>query len=284
MSAYWSGILGILCINIIFAYSVYFTAAAGQLNLGGAGFMAIGAYGAGYTNTILGLPLWLSIPSGAIITGLIAFLVAFQILRTRGVYMILATFTFAEVVAGIVLNIDLIGGPIGFPVDDYVGLDVIIPVTILVSVSIIYLMSSRIGLLMRAIHDDESVAMLFGANIRMIQVFCYVVAGLAAGVAGALYAHQYNYIEIQYFNVLLSIYVLLYVLIGGTQTPYGPLFGAAFFTIVPELLRINEEWRFFIFGCFLVLFMVFRPEGAVTRRQLEILKKPFRIIFSSRKS
>lgn len=283
MSAYWSGILGILCINIIFAYSVYFTAAAGQLNLGGAGFMAIGAYGAGYTNTILGLPLWLSIPSGAIITGLIAFLVAFPILRTRGVYMILATFAFAEVVAGIVLNIDLIGGPIGFPVDDYVGLDVIIPVTILVSVSIIYLMSSRIGLLMRAIHDDESVAMLFGANIRMIQVFCYVVAGLAAGVAGALYAHQYNYIEIQYFNVLLSIYVLLYVLIGGTQTPYGPLFGAAFFTIVPELLRINEEWRFFIFGCFLVLFMVFRPEGAVTRRQLEILKKPFRIIFSSRK-
>ena len=283
MSASWPGILGILCINIIFAYSVYFTAAAGQLNLGGAGFMAIGAYGAGYTNTILGLPLWLSIPSGAIITGLIAFLVAFPILRTRGVYMILATFAFAEVVAGIVLNIDLIGGPIGFPVDDYVGLDVIIPITILVSVSIIFLMSSRIGLLMRAIHDDESVAMLFGANIRMIQVFCYVVAGLAAGVAGALYAHQYNYIEIQYFNVLLSIYVLLYVLIGGTQTPYGPLFGAAFFTIVPELLRINEEWRFFIFGCFLVLFMVFRPEGAVTRRQLEILKKPFRIIFSSRK-
>ena len=63
------------------------------------------------------------------------------------------------------------------------------------------------------------------------------------------------------------------MLIGGTQTPYGPLFGAAFFTIVPEILRINEEWRFLIFGCFLVLFMGFRPEGAVTRRQVEVVKK-----------
>ena len=281
MSAYWAGIIGILCINIIFAYAVYITAAAGQLNLGGAGFMAIGAYAAGYTNTELGLPMWVSIPSGAVVTAVIAFIVAFPILRTRGVYMILATFAFAEVVAGIILNIEVVGGPIGYPIDDYADLTIIIPVTVLVTVTVIYMMSSRIGLIMRAIHDDEQVAVLFGTNVRMIQVFCYMIAGLIAGTAGALYAHQYNYIEIQYFNVLLSIYVLLYVLIGGTQTPYGPLFGAAFFTIVPELLRINEEWRFLIFGCFLVLFMVFRPEGAVTRRQVEMVKKIFSRVLSA---
>ncbi|MDC0073984.1 branched-chain amino acid ABC transporter permease [Alphaproteobacteria bacterium] len=284
MSAYWAGILGILCINIIFAYSIYITAAAGQLNLGGAGFMAIGAYTAGYVNTELGFPLWISITSAAIVTAFISFLIAFPILRTRGVYMILATFAFAEVVAGIILNIDAVGGPIGMSVIDYADLSIMIPITIGVTVFVIYMMSSRIGLIMRAIHDDEQVAMLFGANIRMIQVLCYIIGGVLAGLAGALYAHQYNYIEIQYFNVLLSIYVLLYVLIGGTQTPYGPLFGAAFFTIIPEVLRINEEWRFMIFGCFLVLFMVFRPEGAVTRSQVEFIKRYISKLFLNNKT
>ena len=62
MSGYWAGILGILCINIIFAYSIFIPAAAGQLNLGGAGFMAIGAYSAAYLNTGLEMPMWITVP------------------------------------------------------------------------------------------------------------------------------------------------------------------------------------------------------------------------------
>ena len=265
MSGYWSGILAILCINVIFAYAVFIPAAAGQLNLGGAGFMAIGGYLAAYLNTAQGVPILFTIPIAAVLTGLVGFLISFPILRTRGIYMVLATFAFAEIVAGIIINMEVVGGTAGFEVNDYAGLDVIAPVCVVVVLFVFYLMSTRFGLAVRSVHDDENVAMLFGVNVRLTQVMAFTLGGVLAGVAGALYAHQFTYVEIQVFNVLLSIYVLLYVLIGGTQTPYGPLFGAIFFTLLPEFMRVGESWRFVVFGVFLVAVMIFRPEGVITR-------------------
>ena len=100
------------------------------------------------------------------------------------------------------------------------------------------------------------------------------VFAMLMSLGGSLYGHHYNYIEAQTFNVLLSIYILLYVLMGGTQTAWGPLIGATFFAVVPETLReIAEsaglkwlaEGRFILFGVFIVLLMVFRPEGVMTR-------------------
>jgi branched-chain amino acid transport system permease protein len=269
MSGYWAGIIGILCINIIFAYSVFLPAASGQLNLGGAGFMAIGAYTAGYMSTALGWSMWLTVPGAAAATAFVSFLIAFPILRTRGVYMVLATFAFAEVVGGIVLNMEVVGGAVGYEVADFGGLAILIPAAVATVLFVTYLMSTRFGLAMRSVHDDENVAAVFGVNVRMTQVMTFTIGGVLAGVAGALYAHQYNYIEIQYFNVLLSIYVLLYVLIGGTQTAYGAFFGALIFTLLPEFMRIGENWRFVIFGAFLVAVMIFRPEGLVTRTMLD---------------
>lgn len=271
MSGYWAGILGILCINIIFAYSVFIPAAAGQLNLGGAGFMAIGAYTAAFLSTGLGMSMWVTVPVAAIVTALVSFLVAFPILRTRGVYMVLATFAFAEVVSGIIINMDIVGGPVGYEVVEYGGLSVLVPAAVLVVLFVVYLMSTRMGLAMRSVHDDENVAAVFGVNVRMTQVMSFAIGGAIAGLAGALYAHQFNYVEIQYFNLLLSIFVLLYVLIGGTQTAYGALVGALIFTLLPEFMRIGENWRFVFFGVFLVVVMIFRPEGLVTRVTLDNL-------------
>lgn len=283
MSGYWVGILGILCINIIFAYSVFIPAASGQLNLGGAGFMAIGAYTAAYLNTGFELPMWLTIPGAALMTAAISFVIAFPILRTRGVYMVLATFAFAEIVAGVIINVEAVGGASGYEVGDFADLTVLSILTLATIAFVFYLMATRFGLAMRSVHDDENVATLFGVNVRMTQVMSFTIGGALAGIAGALYGHQYNYIEIQYFNVLLSIFVLLYVLIGGTQTAWGPLFGAFLFTFLPEFLRLPnlfgisdlkflEEWRFVIFGAFLVAVMVFRPEGLITRAMTDRLR------------
>jgi branched-chain amino acid transport system permease protein len=269
MSGYWTGILGILCINVVFAYSVYLPAAAGQLNLGGAGFMAIGAYVAAYGATTLDQPLWITIPAAAVVTGLIGFLIAFPILRTRGVYMVLATFAFAEIVAGVIINVKAIGGPAGFEVATFASLPVLASVAAACVALVFYLMSTRLGLAIRAVHDDENVANLFGVDVRSTQVATFAIGGVLAGIAGALYAHQYNYVEIQVFNILLSVYVLLYVLIGGTQTPYGPLFGAIVFTLLPEAMRGSDSWRFVVFGAFLVAMMMFRPEGAITRTMID---------------
>ncbi len=271
MSGYLAGIISILGINVIFAYGIYVTAASGQLNLGGAGFQAIGAYGCAILSSVYGFSVWTSILIAMAIGGAIGFVIAFPILRTRGVYMVLATFAFAEVVAGIIINSEFLGGAVGLPLSDYVEVNVIIAATLLVILFVFYLMSTRVGLAMRAVHDDEPVADLMGVNNRAIQVMSFALGGALAGLSGALYALYFGFVEVQYFNALLSIFVLLYVLIGGTQTAWGPLFGASFFTLVPEALRIGEDWRFFIFGVLIVAMMIFRPEGIVTRDALDRL-------------
>jgi branched-chain amino acid transport system permease protein len=266
MSGYWSGILAILSINVIFAYAIFVTAAAGQLNLGGAGFQAIGAYTAAYLSTAHAAPVWATIPLAVLVTALVGFLIAFPVLRTRGVYMVLATFAFAQVVSGFALNSQALGGAMGMVVVDHVGLDVLVAAAILTTLLVFYLMATRVGLAMRAVHDDEPVAALMGVDVRAVQVAAFALGGALAGLAGALYAHHFIFVEAQYFNALLSIYVLLFVLIGGTQTAWGPLVGAGFFTLVPELLRLGGSWRYVVFGVLIVAMMILRPEGIVTRR------------------
>jgi len=269
MSGYLSGLIGILGINIIFAYSIYICAATGQLNLGGAGFQAIGAYVCAVLSEWLGLPIPVMLMLSMLAGGGIGFLIAFPILRTKGVYMVLATFAFAEIVAGIILNSPVLGGPTGLVVGDYIETGVIIWTTLAVVVFSFYLLSTRIGLAMRAVHDDEAVADLMGVNRRAIQIGAFAIGGAFAGLSGGLYALYFGFVEAQYFNAYLSIFVLLYVLIGGTQTAWGPLVGASFFTLVPEALRIGDDWRFFIFGLIIVIMMILRPEGMVTRESLD---------------
>jgi branched-chain amino acid transport system permease protein len=163
---------------------------------------------------------------------------------------------------------------------------------------VFYLMSTRFGLAIRAVHDDDVVSDLMGVNVRLTRVAAFAIGAALAGLAGGLYAHSYTYVEIQGFNASLSIYVLLFVLLGGAQTAWGPLAGAAFFTLLPEFLRSalpavketalalvgaspdaappDESWRFVILGVVTVLMMAFRPEGLVTRIMVERIAHPFR--------
>ena len=269
MSGYMSGLIAILGINVIFAYGIYVTAAAGQLNLGGAGFQAIGAYACALLSATYGFSIFWTLVFSTLVGAAIGFMIAFPILRTRGVYMVLATFAFAEVVVGIILNSELLGGSMGLVISDYVEWHTILWTTIGVIIFVFYLMSTLLGLAIRAVHDDEPVAALMGVNNRAIQVGAFALGGALAGLSGALYAYYFGFVEVQYFNAFLSIFVLLYVLIGGTQTAWGPLIGATFFTLIPEALRRGEDWRFLIFGVLIVVMMIIRPEGIVTRDALD---------------
>lgn len=271
MSGYLSGTLAILCINLIFAYGIFVTAAAGQINLGGAGFQAIGAYGTAWLSASAGLPVWFSIPAATLIAALIGFLISFPVLRTRGVYMVLATFAFGEVVAGFLLRSPVFGGAMGMVVPAHIELPAIIVSAVAVTLLTFYLMATRLGLAMRSLNDDEEAAIVMGVNVRAVQVAAFTIGGAFCGLSGALYAHNFSFVEAQYFNSLLSIYVLLFVLIGGAQTAWGPLVGSLFFTLLPELLRIGGSARYVVFGVAIVLMMMLRPEGIVTRDLLRRL-------------
>jgi branched-chain amino acid transport system permease protein len=269
MSGYLSGILAILCINVIFAYAIFVPAATGQINLGGAGFQAIGAYAAGALTTMADWPMWISIASATVISAAAGFLIAFPVLRTRGVYLVLATFAFGELVSGYLLRSTFFGGAIGFVVPDHIDLWALVLCALGVVALVVYLMATRFGLAMRAIHDDEAAAIVLGINIRLVQVIAFTIGGALAGFSGALYAYNFGFVEAQYFDALLSIYVLLFVLIGGTQTAWGPLIGSTFFTVLPELMRVGGSWRYVVFGIAIVLMMVWRPQGIVTRDLVE---------------
>jgi branched-chain amino acid transport system permease protein len=257
MSGYAEGVLVVLAINAILAYAAFLPIVAGQLNLGIAGFMATGAYLSAYLTNAHG---WLPLPAALAAT-----------ILTAALGLVLATFAFAQVVVATILNLDAVGGAAGYPVAAHLGFPAIAAAAAIVFVTLYCLFHTRFGLSVTAVSDDELVADQMGLSVRGLQTAAFTIGAGVAGLAGALQAHHFNYIEAQNFNVLLSIYVVLYVLLGGTQTIYGPLLGAAVFTLLPEVLRGSAQWRYVIFAALILALMTWRPQGVVTRGLLRRL-------------
>jgi branched-chain amino acid transport system permease protein len=271
MSGYFEGILVLLAVNVVFAYGAFLPLSAGQLNIGLAGFAAIGAYSSAYlSNNFAWNPL-LAIPAGGLFAGIIALIVAVPILRTRGIYLALATFALGQVVQATILNLEVIGGAAGYPVTAFIRLPVIIGFTIAVIAFVWLLFGTRFGIAVTAVHDDERVADLMGIEVRGFQIAAFVVGSAIAGIGGGLYGHHFSFIEAQYFNIALSITIVLYVLLGGTQTVLGPLIGASIFTLLPELLRASAHWRYVLFAAGIIVLMALRPQGLITGAQLRRL-------------
>lgn len=269
MSGYLEGVLVLLAINIVFAYGAYLPLAAGQLNIGLAGFAAIGAYSSAYLSNQFAIHPLIAIPLGAILSGLIALAVAVPVLRTRGIYLALATFAVGQITRAAILNLEFIGGAAGYPVTSFIQLPVVFAFALGVIVVVSLLFGTRFGIAVRAVQDDERVADLMGVEVRGFQIAAFSLGAMIAGIGGGLYAHQFSYIEAQYFNVNLSITIVLYVLLGGIQTTMGPLIGATVFTLLPELLRESASLRYVVFAAGVIVLMALRPQGLLTRGQLK---------------
>jgi branched-chain amino acid transport system permease protein len=263
MSGYFEGVLVLLAVNIVFAYGAFLPLAAGQLNLGLAGFAAIGAYAAAYASNNWAMAPPLAILWGGVIAGVVALAVAIPVLRTRGIYLALATFAVGQIVQATILNLEIVGGAAGYPVAAFIRLPTIAAFATAVVLIIAALFATRFGMAIRALHDDEIAADLMGLHVRAIQVAAFTIGSILVGIGGGLYA--------QNFNIALSITVVLYVLLGGTQSVLGPLVGAAIFALLPELLRGSQNWRYVVFAAALIVLMALRPQGLVTRVQLRRL-------------
>jgi branched-chain amino acid transport system permease protein len=271
MSGYVEGVLVLLAINIVYAYGAFLPIAAGQLNLGVAGFAAMGGYCAAFLSTNLGLSPLLAIPLGGVAAGLVGLAVAVPVLRTRGIYLALATFALGEIVRASILNLEVVGGAAGYPVTAFIRLPTVALFAVGITLTVWILCATRFGVAITAVHDDERVADLMGLNVRAFQVAAFALGSTIAGVGGGLYAHHFSYIEAQYFSITLSISIVLYVLLGGTQSVVGPLLGAVVFTLLPEVLRGSAQWRYVLFAAILIGVMVVRPQGLVTGAQIRRL-------------
>lgn len=273
MSGYTAAILTLLAINIIAAYAAWLPLAAGQVNLGTAGFMAIGAYSSAVLSNEFEWSLATSIAAGALCAGGFAMAIGGPVLRTRGLYLALATLAFNEVVRGILINLDVVGGAAGYPVIGHVGLVPIAACAAGVFLLALWLGASRLGMNLHAIEQDETVTALFGVHVPFTQLAAFTIGGAMAGLAGGLYGHHFSFIEGQHFNVLLSVTIVLSVVLGGTQTVWGPAIGAAFFTLLPEIFRGAAAWRYVLFAAAVILVMAVRPQGLVTRADLMRLRQ-----------
>jgi branched-chain amino acid transport system permease protein len=271
MTGYLEGVLVLLAVNVVLAYGGFLPLAAGQLNLGLAGFAAIGAYASAYLSNVFKLSPLIAIPSAGIVAGLVALAVAVPVLRTRGIYLALATFALGQIVQAIILNLEVVGGAAGYPVAAFIRLPTVAAVAAVVVALVWLLFGTRFGIAVTAVHDDERVADLMGIDVRAFQIAAFTLGSIIAGIGGGLYAHHFSFIEAQYFNISLSITIVLYVLLGGTQTVLGPLLGAAIFTLLPEVLRASAHWRYIVFAGALIVIMALRPEGLITGADLRRL-------------
>jgi len=209
MSGYLEGVLVLLAVNVVFAYGGFLPLAAGQLNLGLAGFAAIGAYASAYFTNVFKLSPLVAIPFAGIVAGTVALVVAAPVLRTRGIYLALATFALGQIVQAIILNLEVVGGAAGYPVAAFIRLPTIAAAAAIVVALVWLLFATRFGIAVTAVHDDEGAADLMGIDVRAFQIAAFALGSAIAGIGGGLYAHHFSFIEAQYFNVSLSITIVL---------------------------------------------------------------------------
>ncbi len=276
MSSYYLDLFSALGINILLALSVYCPMATGQLSIGNAGFMAIGAYVSAILTKHMHVGLLPALIAGGLGAGIIGVLVGFPALRIRGVFLAMVTLAFGEIVRNFFMNFltHLTGGAYGFRGigDTPVSLAWIYGWVVFFMFFFFFFSRSRTGLSMIATHDDDAVSELVGINIVFLKVGSFGLGALIAGIAGGLYAHYYLYLEPEFFNVWESIHMVLFVIMGGMLTFWGGVLGAGIFTLLPELTRFLQDWRGAFFGVVIIGLMIARPSGLLTR---EMFRREF---------
>lgn len=292
LNPYYLQIAMFMLINAILGISIYLTLSTGQLSLGNAGFMSIGAYTSALLSLKAGLPIFLAIPIGGIAACLLAAVIGIPTTRLQGIYLAIATLGFGEVVRVIILNMKITNGALGLSgipslsvsigkqltaaglgegilgltLQQVSNLAVILLLAILVVFLVFFslrLRSSRIGRAFAAIKEDEHAAEVTGVNTVYYKLLAFFLGAFVAGIAGGLAAHLTFYIGPKDFSYHRAVEILLFAVFGGSNVVWGPLLGAVILTSLPEMLRSVAEYREMIYGAILVVMMIFRPQGLI---------------------
>ena len=274
ISPYLEDVLIQLGINVILALSLYFPLSAGQLSLGQGGFMAIGAYLASWLTATQGWPWPLAFAAGAAAAGVVGALVGLPALRVRGIYLVLLTMAFGEIVRVFFLNFGPTGAAQGFRGMQFVTT---LPLVAVLAVALAILAArtaaSRMGRAFAAINRDELAAEVMGIDVTRAKLASFTVGAVVAGLAGALWAHYVQFIEPEEFGFGRSVMPFTFVVVGGLQTFWGSLVGASVLTLLPEWLRFLKEWRLALYGVAMLAVMIIRPQGLVDHRLVEAVRR-----------
>lgn len=271
---YFLQVLTVIMINSILAVSLNLvTGYTGQLSLGHATFMGIGAYAATLLTLQLGFPFLASIILGAIVAAIFGFVIGVPTLRLKGDYLAIATLGFGEITKNILLNLEITGGPMGLRgIPKVTNIYIATTALILVIFSLNRIMNSRVGKSFIAIREDELAAEAMGINTAKFKILAFTIGAFYAGIAGGLYAFLFRYINPKDFNFMNSIEILCMVVLGGMGNTYGAILGAFIITVLPELLRVVSpviaQYRMVLYGLLLVIMMIVKPQGIISGSSL----------------
>lgn len=291
-------------LRIGFSMCVYYLCAAGmnvlvgyagQKSLGQAGLFAAGAYAVALLTTRTGIEPWLALVAAAAVSGLCGVLIALPSLRVKGPYLAMVTLAFGIVVEKLVSEwTDVFGGaqgifgvrpltwngsPLTLQQWVWFGLALCAVTHLLLR----NLLGGRFGRALLSVQADEIAASSVGVRVYRVKVMAFVVAAVTCGVAGALVAQQNQYINSDFINFHLSIFILLLVLFGGVGSIYGPLVGAVLLTLIDASLSSWPSVQHFVYGALLLFALFVMPGGVmgVVNRWWDRREKPTSVALPS---
>ncbi len=274
---YLQGILMIICINIILATSLNITTGfLGQIALGHAGFMSIGAYSAAlFSQNISGLPnsltFILSLIFGGIIAGIFGILVGVPALRLKGDYLAIITLGFGEIIRVIIENLKFTGGAKGLTgIPKLSKLPTVFWITVIIVCILFTFVRSRHGRAITAIREDDIASEACGISNTYYKVLAFTVAAFFAGIAGGIYAQYLGILSAKSFGFMNSIEILVMVVLGGMGSLTGSIISAIGLTSIQEALRNFSGYRMLIYSIVLIVVMIFKPSGLLGRYEFSL--------------
>jgi branched-chain amino acid transport system permease protein len=266
-------------VNAIMAMSVnMIVGVTGQLSLGQAGFLAIGAYSCIFFNLDMGIPLPLAAVFAVLLTTVAGFLIGFPVLKLTGDYLAIVTLGFGEIIRIVFINLKTItGGPNGRQFTTVMKLNGVLALGVVTAVLVALLallqnfIRSSYGRAIMACREDEIAANSCGINIFRYKMLGFVTASFVAGAGGCLYAMVVGLVQPSAAQFLRSIDFLIYVVLGGMGSMTGSILSAYVLTYLQEILRFLQDYRLLIYPLILIFVMLFRPQGLLGMKEFSFV-------------
>jgi branched-chain amino acid transport system permease protein len=279
LDVYTAQIITMGGINAVMAMSVnMIVGITGQLSLGQAGFLAIGAYACISFHTDLQLPLALSAVLASLVATFFGFLLGFPVLKLSGDYLAIVTLGAGEIIRVVFINLKgLTGGANGRTFTTAMAMDgrlafVAVTLTLVVVIALVQnFLRSSYGRAILACREDEIAANSSGINIFRYKMAGFVIAAFIAGLGGSLYAMVVGFVKPDLAAFLKSIDYLIFVVLGGMGSMTGSILAAYVLTYLQEFLRFLQEYRLLIYPFVLILVMLFRPQGLLGKNEFSIV-------------
>ena len=276
ISMQYQGIIITIGIYVLLAASLNLTTGVlGELVLGHAGFMSIGAYTAALFTLHMDLPGMVEFPLALLVGGGLAAVfgvfIGMPALRLRGDYLAIVTLGFGEIIRVVIQNLTITGGGRGlYGIDEYTTFPWVFWIAAL-SVAVMYSMiGTRQGRAILSLRENEIAAEAVGVPSTRYKVLAFTLSSFFAGVAGGLYAHYITVLDPATFDFNMSIEIRVMVVLGGMGSFTGSVLAAVVLTLLPELLRDLADYRMLIYSVVLVLMMILRPQGLLGKREFSL--------------